>query len=229
MATETDRILTQARVEQARQSVQLTPRRERLICCGAVRQFWDHLEANQKQAITISEDLAEIGAIPRGSKYWQSLGRWSVKCREVWRHTGFVVLRLANDTPYTLGCLAHDMIGAVQPWYGRAYNGHAEAGLRGLMEQPQNPYLAAVFEDVCPQPDVRLLLPAPDALRAWEESTVVRLAQAIYQERAWGRMPILGDALEEATCASPEVLGHCRSGGLHVRGCWVLDWVLDLK
>jgi hypothetical protein len=68
-----------------------------------------------------------------------------------------------------------------------------------------------------------------DALRAWQEGTVVRLAQAIYQERAWNRMPILGDALEEATCASAEVLAHCRSGGLHIRACWLLDWLLDLR
>jgi hypothetical protein len=71
-------------------------------------------------------------------------------------------------------------------------------------------------------------LPAPDALRGWQDGTVVRLAQTIYQERAWDRMPILGDALEEAGSASAEVLAHCRSGGLHVRGCWLVDWLLDL-
>jgi hypothetical protein len=57
----------------------------------------------------------------------------------------------------------------------------------------------------------------------------VRLAQTIYQERASDRMPILGDALEEASAASQEGLAHCRSGGLHVRACWLLDWLLDMK
>lgn len=32
-------------------------------------------------------------------------------------------------------------------------------------------------------------------------------------------MPILADALEEARCDYPEVLAHCRSGGMNVRGC----------
>jgi hypothetical protein len=34
------------------------------------------------------------------------------------------------------------------------------------------------------------------------------------------------DALEEAGCAVKEVLEHCRNGGEHVRGCWVVDKVL---
>jgi hypothetical protein len=36
-------------------------------------------------------------------------------------------------------------------------------------------------------------------------------------------MPILADALEEAGCADAAILGHCRGGGEHVRGCWVVD------
>jgi hypothetical protein len=56
--------------------------------------------------------------------------------------------------------------------------------------------------------------------------TVRKLAQAIYDERAFERMPILADALEDAGCSSEEVLGHCREPGQHVPGCWLLDLVL---
>ncbi len=52
------------------------------------------------------------------------------------------------------------------------------------------------------------------------------LADAIYRERAFDRMPALGDALEEAGLNSIEVLRHCRELGEHVRGCWVLDALL---
>jgi hypothetical protein len=38
------------------------------------------------------------------------------------------------------------------------------------------------------------------ATLAWSDCTVVRLATAIYDERAFGRMPILADALQEAGC-----------------------------
>jgi hypothetical protein len=47
---------------------------------------------------------------------------------------------------------------------------------------------------------------------------VQKIAQAIYDERAFDRLPILVDALEEAGCTGQDILGHCRSGGEHVRG-----------
>jgi hypothetical protein len=61
---------------------------------------------------------------------------------------------------------------------------------------------------------------------AWNDGIVLRIAQAIYEERAFDRMPILGDALENAGCAERAILDHLRSLGPHVRGCWVLDLVL---
>jgi hypothetical protein len=58
---------------------------------------------------------------------------------------------------------------------------------------------------------------------AASSGTIVNLAKAIYDERAFDRMPILADALEDAGCTDQDVLLHCRSGGDHVRGCWVVD------
>ena len=64
---------------------------------------------------------------------------------------------------------------------------------------------------------------------AWLTPTVVALAYGIYGDRAFDRMPILADALEEAGCDNVEVLLHCRGDGPHVRGCWVVDAVLGKK
>jgi hypothetical protein len=61
---------------------------------------------------------------------------------------------------------------------------------------------------------------------AWRTATVASLAQASYDERAFDRLPILADALEDAGCTNADILGHCRGGGEHVRGCWVVDLVL---
>ena len=61
---------------------------------------------------------------------------------------------------------------------------------------------------------------------SWRSETAVALASAIYADRAFDRLPILADALEEAGCDVPEVLTHCRGPGPHVRGCWVVDLVL---
>jgi hypothetical protein len=62
--------------------------------------------------------------------------------------------------------------------------------------------------------------------RSWRTSTAVALAEGIYAERAFDRLPILADALEDAGCGDPEVLSHCRGPGPHVRGCWVIDMLL---
>ncbi len=49
----------------------------------------------------------------------------------------------------------------------------------------------------------------------------------IYEERRFDNLPILADALEEAGCDNPAILGHLRQQGqVHVRGCWCLDAVL---
>jgi hypothetical protein len=65
------------------------------------------------------------------------------------------------------------------------------------------------------------------ALLAWNDGTAARLAHAIYEDRAFDRLPILGDALEEAGCDDADILAHCRGQGEHVRGCWVVDLVLE--
>jgi hypothetical protein len=226
MATETDKVLTHKRVKQARKTGQLTARRERLICCGTMRQHWAVLTPVQRKAIEISEAMAEMGEL-RSRKVKRRLTDWLFKVRRIWEESGIskpAELRLT----YTECGLSYDVLATVAPWYGDKHYDVA-GGLSTLQGGESSPHLVTVFNDVCPVPDVRTLLPAPDALRAWQEGTVVRLAQAIYQERAWDGMPILGDALEEAGCTSQEVLAHCRLGGIHVRGCWLLDWVLNLK
>jgi hypothetical protein len=57
-------------------------------------------------------------------------------------------------------------------------------------------------------------------------NTVTQLAESIYTDRAFDRLPILADALEEAGCDNADILAHCRQGGEHARGCWVLDLLL---
>jgi len=60
----------------------------------------------------------------------------------------------------------------------------------------------------------------------WLTSTVVALARGIYDERAFDRLPILADALQDAGCETADVLDHCRGPGPHARGCWVVDLLL---
>ncbi len=61
----------------------------------------------------------------------------------------------------------------------------------------------------------------------WSNGTVRHLARAIYEERRFDDLPVLGDALEEAGCDNQDLLAHCRSGQDHARGCWALDLFLE--
>jgi hypothetical protein len=64
---------------------------------------------------------------------------------------------------------------------------------------------------------------------AWarrNDSAALKLATAIYEEKSFEEMPILGDALLDAGCEDAAILSHCQAAGEHGRGCWVVDRVL---
>jgi hypothetical protein len=81
---------------------------------------------------------------------------------------------------------------------------------------------AALLRDLFGNPFGRPPVVAP-AWLIWDGGVVYRLAQGIYAERAFDRLPVLGDALEEAGCTDEDILNHCRQAREHVRGCWLVD------
>jgi hypothetical protein len=64
---------------------------------------------------------------------------------------------------------------------------------------------------------------------AWHDGLLPKLAQTIHEERAFDRLPILADALEDAGCADRALLDHLRGPAPHVRGCWALGLILDKR
>ncbi len=83
-------------------------------------------------------------------------------------------------------------------------------------EQASN---AAILRDIAP---FRPITHDP----AWLTSTVTSLARQMYDSRGFSAMPILADALQDAGCDNEDILNHCRTGSVHVRGCWLVDLVL---
>jgi hypothetical protein len=82
----------------------------------------------------------------------------------------------------------------------------------------------------------RLAFRTPRLDPRWQTPLVLSLAQAVYEERValdpsrpgWlvldpARLLVLADALEEAGCDEPMILGHLRVPGEHTRGCWCID------
>jgi hypothetical protein len=105
------------------------------------------------------------------------------------------------------------------PW-GYAVHG----GLRFGPARKRPTLAVAILHDLFGNPFRPVALDA--ACLVWNDGTIPKLAQAIYEERAFNRLPILADALEEAGCTDADILGHCRQPGSHVRGCWVVDAIL---
>lgn len=84
-----------------------------------------------------------------------------------------------------------------------------------------------LFRDIFGNP-FRFVVVDP-AWLAWNKQTIPSIAQGIYDEHAFDRMPILGDALEEAGCNNADILNHCHGSEPHARGCWVVDMILGKK
>jgi hypothetical protein len=73
---------------------------------------------------------------------------------------------------------------------------------------------------------------APAGLQ-WNDCTIPKLALCIYDELVLpsghldkAQLGVLADALEEAGVTDPDILGHLRAPGPHVRGCWPVDLLL---
>jgi hypothetical protein len=61
---------------------------------------------------------------------------------------------------------------------------------------------------------------------SWRTSQVMALAQTVYEQRAFERMPELATALAVAGCTDAGLLSHLRGPGPHQKGCWALDLLL---
>jgi hypothetical protein len=100
----------------------------------------------------------------------------------------------------------------------------AAAAAKTVLWHTERTAQAALIHDIFGNP-FRPVAVDPAWLR-WNDGTVGKLAQAVYDDRRFADLPILADALEDAGCTDPAVLAHCRAGGEHVRGCWVVDLLL---
>jgi hypothetical protein len=177
-------------------------------CCFRV---WDHLPEHCRSWVRLLEDAAEGRANPqRLNDDWEdvedTLGRLSFN--EYPNHADGKYAALiemlcvyweANDVPPDPNPKA------------RTYTTERKAYAALVRDVYGNPFRPASVD--------------PTWL-AWNEGTVPRIAQAIYDERAFERMPILADALEDAGCDNADILNHCRQPSVHVRGCWVVDLLL---
>jgi hypothetical protein len=194
-------------------------RKARLFILTAGRRLWEQLDAEvfrraievawrltegtatAEEAAQVCEDLRPILEEASSTDSWEVFHRVRV-VYGLFRWPGAAARELITPLPCVAG---------VQP-------------VRLLTPQETNAccdLLRDIFGDrghpVSPDP----------AWLAWNDGTVVKLAKAIYRERRFENFPILADALEEAGCTDPDILGHCRQRKAgHVQGCFVVDALL---
>jgi hypothetical protein len=223
-----------AMVEWLRRAVGMSGRKSRLFAAGCYRRVWALLSDESRAAVETAERYAE-GAATVGELAGVARGATgpvrSAVARRLGR-SGDVAARAAAELA---GSAAYARVFA-------AIAGRGTSDLRSVADELGIPvevacdgrdaYLwvegrerevqAALLRDLFgPLPFRRVVVAQP-----WRNTTVLALARTIYSERAFDRMPILADALEEAGCDDEAVLAHCRGDGPHVRGCWVLDLIL---
>jgi hypothetical protein len=176
-----------------------------LYNCGCCRHIWHLLiEQADRKAVEVAEKYADGGATNR-------------QCQEASQEAAERFHRLV---PIRASAYAHFAAATVGNGFstsdcGRKATGGREAELlfqlNLLLDIFGNPFRPVAVDPSC---------------LTWNAGTVVQLAQAIYADRAFDRLPILADALEDAGCHNAEILAHCRELREHVRGCWVVDLLL---
>jgi hypothetical protein len=182
-------------------------RKLRLFAVACCRQIWSLLgDARSRRAVEVAEQYAEGQISEQELRDVESLAMEA-------HQTAFDVKGKEGALPEWAAVFA----AWFEPLKAAEAAGWMAEGSRGFLPFPGEPVIS-FLRDIFGNP-FRPVTVDP----AWRTTNVVGLAQAIYDERAFDRMPILADALEEAGCANGEVLDHCRGPGPHVRGCWVLD------
>jgi hypothetical protein len=193
-----------------RRGRQVSPRKCRLLICATARRHWDRIpDGRSREVVAVAERFADGLADDAERQAAEAEARavsnafWATGART---EAGWSELPAAAIQP-TVSLGAHLM------W------------LPSLVEPL--PRESALFRDVVGDPfrPVRL-----DPLwLTWNDRTVPQLAHTIYEGRAFERLLVLADALEDAGCDNADLLGHLRGEGEHVRGCWAVDLLLGLS
>ena len=174
-------------------------RQLRLFACACARAIWDLLEDERaRQAVEAGERYAD------GLTTEKEL---AVAEKRAWEAVDACPSEANYSARLTVEISTYDA----------AVDGARAASLEGGQLKTQCGLLREIFGNpfhpVTPDP-------------SWGTPEVIALARVIYEERAFGRMRELADALQKARCPDPDILAHCGQESDHVRGCWVVDLIL---
>jgi hypothetical protein len=186
-----------------------------VACCRCSRQLL--LDKDHRRAVDLAERFADGHATEQAlTNKYHEVNTWAITLGD-----------LADaERDFRRWSEAIAVANAVKPfaehWYASDAAADAVFNITRAAHRNIDKRLVALLRDVFGNP----FRPVP-LDPAWLTGDVLALARGVYDEKAFDRMPILADALQDAGCDNDTVLAHCRDTSLtHVRGCWVLDLLL---
>jgi hypothetical protein len=194
----------------------VSDRKLRLFACACCRRIWDLIpNDSSRQAVRISERFADSEAtiaeleaafVVADRAVSVQGGLPSYHAADAARLSAHPEMRGLADGTATAAAMAG--AGGGEGYWDK-YNDEKACQCNLFGDLVGNPFRPVTIHPV------------------WLTSTVVSLAQSIYDNRRFEDMPILADGLEDAGCDNAEMLEHARSGGEHVRGGWLVDLLLQ--
>jgi hypothetical protein len=210
-----------------RDSGRLTERKARLFAVACCRRIWDLLsDPRSRGAVEVAEAFADGLALPEELE--AAHAEADACCMELpaW-YPATEAAQVAEQASAPSGLDAGFTGAAIDAKQARATasTGDFDEQLWSVEQGAQAALLRDLFGPLPFRP-----VSIPPSVRTWQAATVLRLAEASYECRRLPagtlepeRLFVVADALEEAGCNDMDILVHLRGGGVHVRGCWVLD------
>jgi hypothetical protein len=194
----------------------LENRKLRLFAVACCRRAWEHLDERNRNAVEVAERLAD-GKATQKERQTAYAARRVVDARSL-LDTGIMCAHRLTRIAATQAPESSALLAAA------AETGFANPSAFGAARRRTVQERCDLLRDIVGSPFARPRRVTAGLKRA--KGKLRSLAQTIYDERAFDRLPILADALEDAGCHDADILAHCRSGRDHVRGCWVVDLLL---
>jgi hypothetical protein len=191
-------------------------RTQRLFVVACCRRIWKLMDSPIKQVVEVAERYVD------GNATEPELASSRAVASAV--PSAIVANRVAK------AAWLSTVMGSGATWrmIGRVASAAAWEASGEREDRPQADLLRCIFGNPFrPSP------PLASAVLAWNDGTVRRIAEGVYEERKMpegtldtARLAILADALLDAGCDNEELIAHLRGEGPHVRGCWALDLIL---
>jgi hypothetical protein len=196
----------------------LTPRKWRLFACACCRRLWPSLlDPRSRNAVEVSESFADGQVDPTTLTIaWQA----AMDAKEKFLAEGVAWLEIR--AAWAAQWAASSDVSWVT-WKGaenKKYEWERSWWLQMSSEQPLllrdifNPFYSRTLD------------------RPWLRDhgrEVLSIAQRIYEERSFNNVRLLLIALENSRCDDQLLLDHLRFQKSHVKGCWVIDELLDKR